>query len=179
MATSAATDPVLGYKRMPPDFKYKAVFLKGRPKHRKYDDFWIKHPPMPPSRWAKIFAPFDALEGFDEGIRRKEVQYCVRKELSEGEKAGLDEKLALLCSLAYRSRITGENRPVVSITHFCPCTDIHSEWYGRGGRYHTLTGEAGKFDTVCRTITVGEQIVALDDIVSITVLPQCQAVPVG
>ena len=57
---------------MPPDFKYKDVFKKGRPTHHEWDNFRRKHPPMPASRWAKIFAPFDALKGFDEAIKSQE-----------------------------------------------------------------------------------------------------------
>ena len=54
--------------QMPAGFKYKDVFLKGRPVHDKYSRFYAKHPPMPPSRWAKIYSPFDALKGFREAI---------------------------------------------------------------------------------------------------------------
>ena len=60
---------------IPDDFKYKEVLLKGRPKHNCLDDFTIKHPPMPASRWAKIYAPFDALKGFGDAINQKEQQH--------------------------------------------------------------------------------------------------------
>ena len=55
---------------------------------------------MPASHWAKIYAPFDALDGFDEGIAAKEVLYIGRRELSKGQKEELDRKLA-------RNSITG------------------------------------------------------------------------
>ena len=45
----------------------------------------IKHPPMSPSRWAKIFVPFDALDGFDERIKAKEEIYVERKALDGGK----------------------------------------------------------------------------------------------
>ena len=59
--------------KIPSDFKYKDVFLKGRPVHNANDSFSSRHPPMPAERWAKIFNPFDALKGFREAIesRRK------------------------------------------------------------------------------------------------------------
>ena len=63
----------IGSMPMPVGFKYKDIFLRGRPRHTKWDTFSLKHPPMPASRWAKIFSPFDALEGFDERIAEKEV----------------------------------------------------------------------------------------------------------
>ena len=81
---TAAVYPVVGFMQMPAGFRYKEVLRRGRPKHEKYDSFWIRHPPMPTSRWAKIFAPFDALYGFDDRIAGKEVLYCERKVLSEG-----------------------------------------------------------------------------------------------
>ena len=59
-------------QQIPPDFKYREVFLKGRPVHDRYSSFYAKHPPMPPSRWAKIFSPFDALKGFREAIASAE-----------------------------------------------------------------------------------------------------------
>ena len=59
---------------MPSSFKYKDVFIKGRPQHYGWDEFTIKHPPMPASRWAKIFAPFDALKGFNEAIAVSEEE---------------------------------------------------------------------------------------------------------
>lgn len=49
-------------KRIPPDFPYRDVLRKGRPKHAPMDPFSIRHPPMPLSRRAKIFSPFDALK---------------------------------------------------------------------------------------------------------------------
>ena len=57
---------VLGYMPMPANFRYREVALRGRPQHKGWDAFSIKHPPMPASRWAKIFSPFDALKGFSE-----------------------------------------------------------------------------------------------------------------
>lgn len=51
---------------MPQGFRYRDTFLKGRPRHEGWDAFTIRHPPMPVSKWTKIFAPFDALRGFGE-----------------------------------------------------------------------------------------------------------------
>ena len=65
-----------GAMTMPADFKYRAAALRGRPRHDRYDDFSVKHPPMSPARWAKIFAPFDALKGFDEAIAAKAAVYA-------------------------------------------------------------------------------------------------------
>jgi len=58
-----------GEVQIPMDFKYREVLLKGRPVHDKQSTFYAKHPPMPPSRWAKIFNPFDALKGFSDALK--------------------------------------------------------------------------------------------------------------
>ena len=45
---------------------------------------------------AKQFAPFAALRGFEESVRKKEILYEPRKELSEEKKQELDGKLKIL-----------------------------------------------------------------------------------
>ncbi len=146
----------LGAMTMPKDFKYKRVFLRGRPRHRKYDPFWRKHPPMDPGKWAKIFSPFDALAGFDEGIKAKEEIYCEKREPGEGEIEDLEQHFSLLHSLTSNSRIARENLPMITITCFFPCTDPNSEWYGRGGQYKEISG-------ICRKISQYPPHLILDD----------------
>ena len=163
----------VGYMAMPPGFSHKTVFLKGRPKHVKYDAFWRKHPPMPASHWAKIYAPFDALDGFDEGIAAKEVLYTGKRELSEDRKEELDRKLSLLSSLTAGSRAKGTASPHVTIEFFAPCTDPDSDAWGSGGRYKKNAGTVLKVDTlVSRTVLIltedGEKSIPIDDVVSIS-----------
>jgi hypothetical protein len=150
---------------MPLDFKYKNVLQRGRPRHDKYDNFYRKHPPMDTVRWAKIFAPFDALDGFDEAVNSKLVLYEERRDLSECEMEQLNQVLSALRSLTYNSRVARTHRPQVSITYFSPCTDRHSEWYGRGGIYRTITGTVRRVDRdrICLTDTD----IPLDDIIEI------------
>ena len=45
---------VLGYMPMPANFRYREVALRGRPQHKGWDAFSIKHPPMPASRWHSL-----------------------------------------------------------------------------------------------------------------------------
>ena len=68
----------IGYMPMPEGFKYAELAKAGRPKHEKFDDFWLRHPPMDLNRRAKIFAPFDALKGYKELIKASEE--AVRKQ---------------------------------------------------------------------------------------------------
>ena len=48
--------------RIPVSYPYIHVLVRGRPQHRD-DDFSRRHPRMEQPRRAKIFAPFDALDG--------------------------------------------------------------------------------------------------------------------
>ena len=70
---TALSCPAPGIIPMPEHFKYKEVYLKGRPRHDRLDRFTAQHPPMPVDRWAKIFSPFDALRGFTDAIKAQEA----------------------------------------------------------------------------------------------------------
>lgn len=163
---TSAVYPTVGFMQMPVGFKYKDIFMRGRPRHEKYDSFYIKHPPMPPSRWAKIFAPFDALDGFDERINSKKVVYCDRKDLDEGEKADLNLKLTSLHSLTANGRLARMNAPSVSITYFYPCMDPENDWYGCGGQYRELRGTVLKVGPHSILIKSGDEEISIpfDDI---------------
>ena len=56
-------------RKVPLSFPYLRVLMQGRPEHREENP---KHPPMDRGHRAKIFAPFDALDGFSEMIRQKD-----------------------------------------------------------------------------------------------------------
>ena len=155
---------MIGYMPMPPGFKYRDVFLHGRPKHERFDSFRRKHPPMDTVHRAKIFAPFDALAGFDAAIDSKLVLYEERRILSETEKEDLDRKLSLLRSLTYNSPAARKNKPEVTVEYFSPCTDPCSEWYGKGGTYKTLSGICWKVDIILKTITVDDHVIPLKNI---------------
>ena len=100
-ATAVFKWPVIGAMQMPADFKYKKIFLAGRPKHEPYDAFRRKHPEMEPGHRAKIFAPFDALKGFKECIASKQVPYEKKRSLSDEAqcKEPACGKSAVLCPL--------------------------------------------------------------------------------
>ena len=58
---------VIGYMPMPVNFEYRSLFLHGRPKHEKFDDFWRKHPPMDRTHRAKIFPHLTPLPDLTDG----------------------------------------------------------------------------------------------------------------
>ena len=65
----------IGVMAMPVNFRYREVFLRGKPRHDRCDPFRIRHPSMDRRKRAKIFAPFDALRGFSEAVASKDVLY--------------------------------------------------------------------------------------------------------
>ena len=94
---------------------------------------------------AKIFAPFDALAGFDECINSKRVLYEEKRILSGSEKDEQNEKLTLLHSLT--------------------CNGKAARKYSRGGQYIAITGTVKKVD--CSAILSDDMMIALEDIAGI------------
>ena len=64
--------PNCDLRQFPASGPYIRVLLRGRPVHTD-DDFSLRHPRMERSLRAKIFAPFDALEGFSDRIRTRDA----------------------------------------------------------------------------------------------------------
>ena len=160
----------IGYMPMPASFSYRDVFFKGKPKHEKYDDFSIRHPRMDAGHRAKIFAPFDALKGFNEAVSAKDVLYEDKKEPEEEDKAAINEKLSILHSLTMNSRMAKENRVRVEVTCFIPCTDVNHEAFGRKGQYRTITGICRYVDgEVLREICIDQTKIPFDNILRITI----------
>ena len=164
---------VLGYMPMPANFRYREVALRGRPQHKGWDAFSIKHPPMPASRWAKIFSPFDALKGFSEAVSSKEVQYVSRVELDADAEADLSRKLEILRNLTWNGRMARVNHVIVSVKYFVPCQDVNTFAFANAGLYETVTGMVLRVDTeVGKEITIQtettKKVIGFDDILEIT-----------
>ena len=161
--------PAIGYMPMPSDFPYRKIMQMGRPIHGKYSEFGLRHPSMPCSRRAKIFAPFDALKWFDERIAAKEVLYEKKRQLSQEEKRELNRKLSLLCRLTRHRKAEKANLPLITVTYFSPCSDVENAAYGSGGTYQEVTGTVTQVDPVTgRTMTIDGQVIDLEDIIKIT-----------
>ena len=135
----------VGVMPMPADFSYRDVFLRGKPRHDRYDLFRIKHPKMDVGHRAKIFAPFDALKGFGAALAAKGVVYTPRIELEREERKELDRRLRILQELTRNSALARRNRVEVAVTCFVPCMDEDHDDYGNAGQYVTVTG-------VCRGV---------------------------
>lgn len=158
----------LGQMAMPADFAYKTVYRNGPPRHGKYDDFRRRHPGMDVGRRAKIFSPFDALRGFDEGIHKEEVPYYNKLVLGEDELAELDRRIAILHALTRTARLARENRVTVCVRFFVPCADEDGFSPGVKGSYESVTGVVWKVDAApYRALHIADRVIALADIVEI------------
>lgn len=139
----------LGFMTMPSSFKYQNTIKKGFPGHTGWDPFLLKHPSMGASRWAKIFAPFDALKGFNDTIQAKEVQYVDQAELDEDAELDLNRKLSILKNYTFNSRLARVNKIFVTVTYFVPCTDQDSHAFDlHQGQYKRMTGMVLQVDEI-------------------------------
>ena len=99
--------------------------------------------PMPPSKRAKQFAPFQALKGLNEAIANKEKIITPRRELSEDSIAEINR---VLISLSIGSLVTA--------VYYC---DYQQE-------YQQLTGYVKKVDPLCKCLQIGNVSIAFSDI---------------
>lgn len=91
-----------------------------------------RHPRMSMQERAAQFSPFAALTGYGDVIREAARTTCEKPELSEEERAMLDEKLRF----ASHSGI----RPEIAVTYFVP------DKKKSGGTYHTASGRIKKIN---------------------------------
>ncbi|MCR5146070.1 MAG: hypothetical protein K6B70_01805 [Clostridia bacterium] len=98
-----------------------------------------KHPQMSLEARAAQFAPFAALTGYDEQVKETARLTNERKELADGLKMILDEKIQEI-----QKHLS--EKPKVTITYFVPDTRK------QGGKYVTATGNIVKIDEYTRHI---------------------------
>lgn len=151
-------------KEIPLSFPYIAVYLQGKPKHY-MDEFSHKHPSMERGKRAKIFAPFDALDGYGDAVRSKNVLYTDKIELDDEEKEELNRKLSILHKLTFNRRMAKQNHVIVTATYYVPCQDENNFAFGIRGSYDQVTGMVWKVDIdVSKSITIDQQTIQFDDI---------------
>ena len=154
---------------------YSDIIGRERPTH-KNDDFDIRHPKMRRQLRAKQFAPFDALEGFQETVEEHQAVTVRPKTLSEGKREGINETLLQIQErfLAWkrdRKRGVQENTPVrVSVTFFKRDKRqeaIHAD--GIRGDTVRLDGDVTAFDAVSQALRVSGVLILFSDIYEIDV----------
>ncbi len=128
----------------------------------------VRHPRMPIPHRAKIFQPFDALEGFSVSIAAMGKTYTDRVSLSETAQAELSEKIASLCRLTRNRNLARENCIDVRVTYFVPCTDPANPSFRIRGSYQITEGICQKVDPdeSC-TLQVNDTYIPIQDILSI------------
>lgn len=154
---------------LPIGFKYTAAFLSGRPQHHRFDDFSRKHPKMDRRRRAKIFATFDALNGYSDSIDSKNVEYVERIELEEADRIELNRRLQILRALTYNSKMARANQVKVNVRYYKPCADHNRFAWQMLGQYVTVAGICWKVDPEeAGVIKIDEAAIPLADVAEIT-----------
>ena len=102
--------------------------------------------PMPPSRRAKQFAPFDALKGLKEAIARKERISTPRRILSEDAIAEINAQLTAL-----------KPGNIATVVYYC---DYAQE-------YHQITGAVRKVDAYWKLLQIGNMSIDFCEIAEI------------
>jgi len=119
--------------------RYGSIINMDRPVHNG-DLFSRRHPKMTQLNRAKIFAPFAALVGFDDRVRRKEIQYVSKVELDPDEEWELNRRLQILYELTANSKLARENTVEITVEYFAICTDRENDAHLEKGQYLTISG---------------------------------------
>jgi hypothetical protein len=115
-----------------------------------------KHPQMSLEARAAQFAPFAALTGYEDQVKETARLTNERKELAEGLKMILNEKIL-------KSQNNLNNHPEVTITFFVP--DLRKS----GGKYVAVTGNVKKIDEFKHLIIFdNNKEIPIDEIIDIS-----------
>ena len=106
-----------------------------------------KRYPMDVQHRAKQFAPFAALRGFEEIVRKQEILYEQRKVLSEEQKCGLDRKLQMV-SVGMQ----------IQATYFKESREMKP-----AGQHHTICGTVEFFDPSIH-LRIDDTIILIPDL---------------
>ena len=105
--------------------------------------------PMPASRRAKQFAPFDALKGLKEAIAEKERMPTPRRILAEDALAEINEQLSVL-----------RKGTMATAVYYCEYAQ----------EYHQITGTVVAVDTYWRLLQVGNTSIDFSEIAEIEII---------
>lgn len=114
------------------------------------------HPKMPLSKRAKIFAPFDALRGFNLAVMAKEQEQklVTRTENSDDAQAELQRTLAEV-----------QQGDELAVRYFQPERTIGDLQLGT---YLDLTGTLERIDSFHKTLTLDGKLVPINEILELT-----------
>jgi hypothetical protein len=136
------------------------------------DEFVKKHPKMPVEQRAKIFMPFDALEGFDESIESRSKVTVHPAVISDDRKEELNRQFAELADafgkIPRKSRLDGKNALEVSVLYFE--RDYEQEILkndGVRGNYRWTAGVLEDIDLTFRQIKISDRIISIDSVYAV------------
>ncbi|MBO5412999.1 MAG: YolD-like family protein [Clostridia bacterium] len=96
---------------------------------------------------AKQFMAFDALKGLQEELRKKEIEYEQKKEISEWVLEELEDE--------FRKINIGEKVQVK---------------YYKDGKYKTIVGIVKKINYVEKKFAINEEIINVNDVINLTIV---------
>ena len=150
--------------------RYGNIIFLDRPVHNG-DLFSRRHPAMTRLNRAKIFAPFAALVGFDERVRRKEITYVPKVELDADEEWELNRRLLILHKLTANSKLARANAMDVKVEYYAVCVDKENDAFMEKGQYITVTGKVVMADPHRQELTLivngSKQVIRFADIYQI------------
>lgn len=129
---------------------YRDILNQSRPKPCR--------PPMPMEERAKIFAPFAALRGFDEAIKRKQKSSDLKIELTEDEKEQMDRIFQQL----KESLKNKENRMITAVYY-----ELDEE--SGLGHYTKRTGILTGISRQGQSIRIAEDEIPMDQVIKLIV----------
>ena len=119
--------------------------------------------PMARGLRAKIFAPFDALRGFDFSVSHKKVVYEHRRYPDGEELIRLNQDLLRLEDLVRGSR----SHPVVQVTYFQPCLDTQRTDWQHLGQYMEYTDRLMEVSVQSQSLIFAGRTIPFSDLLSI------------
>ena len=123
-----------------------------------------KHPRMTLEARSAQFAPFAALTGYDEQVQETARLTNDRKELADGLKMILNEKIVKI-----KEKLS--DMPEVTITYFVP--DARK----KGGKYVSVTGKVKKIDEFKNIIIFDDKKeITIQEIIEITDIEDSQSI---
>ena len=110
-------------------------------------------PRMPRQNRAKIFAPYDALKGFEETVHARETVYVPQVQLSEYAQECLDRKLRLV-----------ERNDTITVVWFQPRPDVTVPGFGQ---YLTTTDTVVRIDRDFQELCLSNWSIRISKIIEI------------
>ena len=134
---------------------YADLYDRQRPVHRD-DPFFFRHPSMPVLKRAKLFQPYDALDGYSSLLRQKR-RFCeARRTLSGESEERLGRQLNKLFRLCPHARAARQAQIILRICYFVPADLPDTDERKGMGNYVTVTG-------MLRAISPWDEALLLDD----------------